>query len=713
MAAIVIPQHGLELLRAPCVHATSIIKPKPLHIIQLEITEDMVKDMMQKPSQLSLGETPAILTGPKVRHVTIKPIPDEIKKMMYSRTLPGSMAPIGQISHKVELPSAQTLDLKYELDVLALQRGYKEHEQKKQSNTTIFVKDASKLLPQKGGRRTGSKPGPLAALKSHRVGLFDSRNAAATRSMPASPSLAAAMPSTIPPDPKQIKAEALKTALVHLLAIRPVSERFICSSLHCTTVDVKELLDKYGNKSRLGTQKFELSDKGYKLLDVWKFPYRAQEDRKAAIERAIKSYDRQRISVKDDTWERLLPVAERGKGQILSNLSLHEGPIQRVRTPRINVQGAEEAKSGGEVSGTDSDNRKGRLAPADAQPIARSRSQDPIKKQRVSEKEAQTRRLLSKNPKKASQAVIPKVKPASKKEPKKVTTSDPSKVKSAEFVRDSDEDVEMEDAVTLKDSKTTSNFEVQATKAKTLGTKKPVVNKAKEQKPPLNTSAVDNEKKPAPGGLSSSSSTHKFSEASQASSTMQRTLSHKRSTSSPMKPSPLGSSPPANASDFDNENSVTHGLSSSPTSPVVTVRHENATTKTHWPVRPSNKPAQAIPEHGGSDRGLKRKANDLDSHVHNHGDAASPDGFEPPTKRHQTLPDSPPTSDSNNSVAPGISKRILDLAAKFKDFHRAYSKAHHEIADLSHPPQDMVEKLLKMRGRLEEMKAEISKAVTA
>lgn len=531
--------------------------------------------------------------------------------------------------------------------------------------------------------------------------------------MPASPSLAAVMPSTIPPSSKQIKVEALKTALVHLLAIRPVSERFICSSLHCTTVDIKELLEKYGNKSRLDNQKFELSDKGYKLLDVWKFPYKTQEDREAAIERAIKSYDRQRISVKDDVWERLLPIEQRGQGKILSNLSLHEGPIQRVRTPRINVQGAEEAKSGGEASGTDSDNRKDRLAPGNAQPIARSRSQDPIKKQRVSEKEAQTRRLLSKNPKKLTQATTAKdSKPATKKEAK-VTTSNATKVKSAEFVRDSDEDVEMEDVITVEAPKATSKVEVQATKAKMLGTRRPDTDKAVVQKVSPSASVVDHERKPNLSSTSSTGSAQKFSDASQNSTAMRRTLSHKRSTSSPMKPSPLGSSPPANASDFDNEKSIIHGSSSSAASPTVNVGCENGTPTIGWPVRPLNKPIPAELERGRSDHGPKRKANDLDSHIHNHRNVASSNNFEPPAKRHQALPESPPTSDSSNEATPGVSKKILDLATKFKDFHRAYTKAHHEIADLPRPPQDKVEKLLRMHGRLEEMKAEITKAVTA
>ena len=537
--------------------------------------------------------------------------------------------------------------------------------------------------------------------------------------MPASPSLGALGANNTRPDEKALKAEALKVALIHLLAVRPVSERFICATLKCSAADVALVLEKYGRPSRLDPSKFDLSDRGYKELDVWKFNYKNQEDRQAAIDRAVKAYDRQRVSREEKIWQLLLPKEERGKGKILSNLSLHEGPITKVSTPRINVQGTDETKAGGDATGTDSDNRSGRLAPGDAESTSRSRSQDPIKKKRVSEKEAQSRRLLSKNPKKAAQATKTKEsKPAkpSGKETKKTPALDTTKIKSAEFVHDSDEDIEMEDSVTVevptsKQASVTSTAKPLPAKPAKPAEKRlppsqtPAAPKAKVVEPKKNVSqAISPQTTPALSKSSSSGSTHRLSDASQSSTSMMRTLSHKRTTSSPIKPSPLGSSPPANASDFDNDKGALNSSSSS-TTPMTTMRKTNGDDRT---IKPSQTPAVS-----NSDRGLKRKANDIDSEIHRHRGVAVTNGTVHLAKRQQTMANTPPTSDSSNDTSPRVSNGILHQAQRFKKLYVEYSKLHHQLAGMEAPPQREIERVIKMRNRLEELKAEISEGVVS
>ncbi|MCJ1418569.1 hypothetical protein MMC32_004917 [Xylographa parallela] len=751
MATINIPEQGVELLGAPVGNdpsppSSSILNTR--QVMLLDVPSGFLDEILTnarsggKDAQIALGKAPALTVKGKQHTVQLTPVQAAFNLLFSINNRNSSSAKKtlqceGFVARRIRLGNTKIPETE-ETDpaLLALQRGLADAEKKKRSNTTIFLKDASRL-PGKGGKYPAAKAktGPLAFLKkSQHPGIFDHRNAT-TRSMPASPALTAVAPLRQRPDKNALKAEALKTALIHLLAVRPVSERFICKALRCTAEEIQGLLHTFGRESPIDKEKLMLSDRGYQMLDVWKFPYKSQDDRQAAIDRAIKAFDRRRVSREENAWQLLLAKKDRGKGIILSLLNLHGHPMdQIVGTPRINVQDADDTKMGGEATGTDgagtdSDNRSGRLAPNNSQPIARSRSQDPIRKQRVSEKEAQSRRLLSKNPKKASQSVITKRNKATTiKEAKTASTADATRVKSAEFVRDSDEDIEMQDAINVESTKVnslhgtnTSKPDISNTKKDTVSQKvankpervdpkRPLAQKTLPQKKLTPASQANPEKKPAMTNSSSTGSVTRLSDTSQTSTDMRRTISHKRTTSSPIKPSPLGSSPPANASDFDNEKARSQGSSSS-ASPLVKIRREAQTVKTNGVSRPVNKVSDTKPERGDSDRGLKRKANELDSDIHNHKDAKVANEIEPPSKRQQTYPDSPPTSDGSSVASPGVSSSIIPMAQEFKKFYQTYQTAHREIAEMIEPPQDKVEKVLRMHKRLVEMKAEISKAV--
>ncbi|MCJ1281071.1 hypothetical protein MMC26_000389 [Xylographa opegraphella] len=748
MATLDIPTQGLELLDVPVGNDTPSTSNPTLNtrqVMLLDVPGSFLDEILTnarsggKDTQITLGKAPALNVKGKQHTVHLTPTQTAFKLLfsINKRIAPPAKKTLqceGFVTRQIRLGNIKVAETE-ENDpaLLALQRGLADAEKKKRSNTTIFLKDSR--LPTKG--KAKAKAGPLAFLKKSQLpGIFDHRNAT-TRSMPASPSLAAVAPPKPRQDEKARKAEAMKTALIHLLAVRPVSERFICNTLKCTPEEIKGLLHTYGRESPIDKKKLMLSDRGYQILDVWKFPYASQDDRQAAIDRAIKAFDRRRVSREENAWQLLLPKKDRGKGIILSLLNLHGHPIdQIVGTPRINVQDADGTKLGGDATGTDgagtdSDNRRGRLAPDNSQPIARSRSQDSIKKQRVSEKEAQSRRLLSKNPKKASQAAVTKRnKVTMNKEAKTAGSTDTTKVKSAEFVRDSDEDVEMEDVAEVESTQVNSRHVKNDSKRGDSNTKKDtasqkvlskpenfdpkrsVAQKTLPQKILVPASKANSEKKPTLTNSSSSGSINRLSDTSQASTDMRRTISHKRTTSSPIKPSPLGSSPPANASDFDNEKRKSQGSSSS-ASPLVQNCREDQNVKTDGVTRSVNKVSSNRLERGDSDRGLKRKAKDLDSEIRNHEDAKLANGIEPPAKRQQTYTDSSPTSDSSSAASPSISSSIIPMAQEFKKFYQTYQTAHREVVEMDEPPQDKVEKVLRMHKRLVEMKAEITKAVAS
>ncbi len=561
-----------------------------------------------------------------------------------------------------------------------------------------------------------------------------------------------------------MKIKALRTPLIHFLAARPASITLLVKHLGCKQDELLEVLSKVGKEFRLIPDKWTLNDKAFKELDVWNFDYPNQDDRQLAINCAISAFDRMRISTKEKVWDMLLPKNERDKGKILSNLDLHKGPIKQSNTPRIQVQHSSlDTNANGSLTGHESD-QKDRLAPSDAEPMARSQSQDQIKKKKVSEKEAQSKRLLTNGPKKVTST--PKIKedhPAVKKGNKKASVP-----KSSEFVNDSDEEDGLEDAATLqaqsvtpkghvdptlpikvaaspqsiastprigsstnaKASKPASSRHIEST-AEGKGSKskpstpsradanskpKPTaanhvqggIAKNKDVKtdkteskskktastPPLKGFEKAFEKKALPSASSSPASRQRISDASQGSTAMKKTISRQRTTSSPHKPSPLGSSPPTNASDLEN------GASSVSSTSLVS-QAQKTYIKPNGVGFPVNGHARNTSEHS-----LKRKADDLDSDIHAHGTPQT-NGIVKGTKRHKASAASASTSESSNSPN-AMTHAGLKRAQDFKIYHAQYQKMYREVSESPNPPQEKIDAVKRMHQRLVELKNEIT-----
>jgi RNA polymerase II elongation factor ELL len=152
------------------------------------------------------------------------------------------------------------------------------------------------------------------------------------RSLPGSPALGASSPHLAPPlsagldSPHQM---AVRRALTHFLAVKPQSEET------CRRVVRDPLAHRLMERVAKQTgDEWTLTDKSYKDLDVWNFNYKKQEDRQAAIEHAIRAYDRMRLSKDDEIWQKLLPEEERGQGKVLSRLNLNKAPVS-TSTPAV------------------------------------------------------------------------------------------------------------------------------------------------------------------------------------------------------------------------------------------------------------------------------------------------------------------------------------------------------------------------------------------
>ena len=572
-----------------------------------------------------------------------------------------------------------------------------------------FVADATDLPPPLRGKPLVKKQKSTSRISN-----------GTTRSMPSSPAIGASRsPAIAPPtsvpivcDEKTQKLQALRTPLIHLLAVRQVSAKFLSQKTCCSEDECNEVLNKVGQKHYLDQAKWNLTDKSYKELDVWAFPYPSEFERQFAIDRAVAAFDRMRISREEHIWQMLLPKDERGKGKILSKLNLHSGPLAKSTTPRIHVQAIDDSAPGGHETGNDSD-KKDRLGPNDAHPMARSKSQDQITKKKVSEREAQSKRLL-KNPKKTAAPKLREAPSTVKKGAKKTAVAYVNTPKSTEFVHESDEDEDMIDVENKPAASTTQPEEMKWTpkvdnKTSSGTSTKLRISEGKgsktQKKAPAPLHKPAGSKSAAPNA-SISKARNKFSDSSQSSVPKTKSVSR----TSPHKPSPLRS-PPTNASDLDND-ATFHLTSSNSSTPLAT--HSRIINGTTMSIN-ARTSSQVAPK--TAEIPLKRKADEIEANVNNLSGSLI-NGRSKPVKRHKAPILSPPPSDRSSSTAttsrssspPLIRSKTIEKAVHFKTYYAKYEKLHRELSDRRDRSEADVEKLFTMHKRLVTLKDEISRS---
>lgn len=359
--------------------------------------------------------------------------------------------------------------------------------------------------------------------------------------MPSSPNLSGVGSPSLGPIPILLsqqqaeQAKATRKPVVHLLALSPMTEIELRAKIaDASNKDINEALQKVGDLNK-SSGKWELRKIFYKELDVWKYKYDSKEDRQRAIDNAVRQYDKMRLGLSEPEWDRLLPREERGTGKCLSKLQaqIAQGPVPRA--PKTNVQKAED--SGRDTPADGDDDNDGLFGDKNLSKVKRENmapsSQPPTtKSKKVSEKEAQAKRLQSKNTTKPN----PKPAPAKKAKP-----NQKGRVLSSQFVSDSDEE---DDYMLLPKAEPKPS---------------PSTKRSREDDGETSDSSIPLSKK-----VKKDTPVHRTSDASQSSRTTTTTTysssSSKNKDTSPQKSSPLASSPPTNASEF--ENSSGHASSS-------------------------------------------------------------------------------------------------------------------------------------------------------
>ncbi|KAK2625693.1 hypothetical protein QTJ16_005005 [Diplocarpon rosae] len=693
MPSLLIPESGMSL------GVSSEASSKPASgapdAIGLTLTDAMVEEMIKcvqngKNIQLSLGEHPSISYGAKIQHLASSHDPfahdlyrtttssndSELEEDMYKSKKPNPRKGMVRVEPKTNtswiaslgvnfkptkvIPKASTKsavavssqathssDDPDSLALAQLKGSLASEKQSKDSKTTKVID--SLVVP---GRKGGS------AQKATNKSKFLSQNRAlasgTTRSMPTSPALngvgsPSLGPTSIPLS--QQNAEKLKEArkpVIHLLAVEPLTESSIANKLpDLSETDLSNSLRKVGDVNET-TGKWELRKAFWKELDVWNFKYTG-DDRQRAIENAVKQYDKMRMGISEPEWDRLLIKSERGTGKSLSKLQAEIVAKGNLARGSKNGEGSgRDTPNGGEDDLLDDKN----LSKVKGE--GRSTSQPPTTKpKKTSEKEAQAKRLFSKNPGKAASKAAPKAAPkaaskatskaatkaTSKAAPAKKQASVPkagAKVLSSEYVEDSDEDdVQTATAPTLKPKpKQALKRSREEDERDTSDSSMPMSKRVKKDVPVSNNRISD-------AGQKSRTNSNSFSSLT----------SYKNKSNSPRKSSPLASSPPANASDIESSGDRT-SFSASPAGHISTKNSRS-----------------------------------------------------PIYKRHQKSSSVTSSNSSNSQVKP----EAIELARKYKRFYPAYLRLFKEVvAEGENRTRSKEKDLLDMHERLEDWRKQIA-----
>ena len=437
MSPLAVPPEGLQLLQS---HADEQPKRARMQILRLDLarktTDKILESLRNKDKvQLQFGKKPAIRFGRTT--IPLDTSRDGFPQELYKQDQ-GSEGPLyftGKISHTLEVQQAKEATSNTDAALAALENSLKSIQEQHASNQANFVRNQKEMKDLNKKQQSDlHKPSPLLSASNMHKGRLMEGNA---RSVPGSPSFAAAWtprptPTSTPllsstsQGEDKIKLDAISIPLLHILAVRPITPVLASRMLRAPLAECQKLMHKYARDTRDDNGFKELKEKSYKELDVWKFPYKTQEDRQKAVDHAVQAFDRMRIEKKDQIWQLLLPEEERGKGKVLSKLNFD----RPVAPPRLD--------SGGRVSPDDDssldngkDNR-GRLQVKASVP-SRAKSHDSSQKQtkeKASTKTVQARTALA-------------GKDHSKPE---------SKYKSSEKIVDSDEDAEAAKVVVTKSS---------------------------------------------------------------------------------------------------------------------------------------------------------------------------------------------------------------------------------------------------------------------
>ncbi|KAK4166296.1 hypothetical protein QBC43DRAFT_15987 [Cladorrhinum sp. PSN259] len=590
----------------------------------------------------------------------------------------------------------------------------------KRENSAVVV---GALLPSKGKVKPGNR-------------LLDT---ASPRSLPPSPLLSGVRSPSIQPGNNVSVDKAKQPAfpIIHELALldgqtfRELRDKWP----EWSDQEFSDALNKVADFDS-NLQKWLLKKRCWKELDIFEYTYSSEQDREQAINNAIKQYDRMRLATTDSLWQKLLPVSERGKGVCLSKLqqALAKGPP----APKPKADGSNSGDSEKDDS-TTSGAKKGK----GSEPMSRSGSQTSTAgKKKLSASEAQAKRLLSNKkstttaPAKAASKVLP-----AKAAAKPSAAGKGGRVLSKEFITDSDmsDDDEVPLAASLKSkpqpvtaSRVPKEPITARPKAKPVAAAKTVPRDAEKEKDTIRAELVAKPmkqpvKRPRgsedddssssgtplskrvkpitkPAAKPSTSTTTNTTNLRRASDASQNgrgvgsgttTSVPKPKNTSPMKSSPLASSPPTNASNIEQERAARARLLERER---VQARDKELLERERQRDRER-------------ERERERQRDRSQDTISSSGSSSGGRAVGVPSSKKR--PRSGSVSDTSSTKRQRVSQDTLNKAFKFKQFYTRYKQLHQEINELEDPDPVKLSDLCEMHDRLKKMKDEIYAEVPA
>ncbi len=703
MGALSVPPQGLTL-RHNSKHNTGDKRAsEPSQVIRLDLVENVTKEILRslknnEQVKLRCGKRPLVQFGKKAipLNSSVDAFPSEIfttraddSDLLYFS---------GKSSHRLEVQKAVEDTAKSDEALATLENTLKSIQEQRASNETSIIGG----IELKHVGRKDNRPSPLLApgstlRKDLLGGLSTSRPSSPFLSASFSPRLG---PTSTPLTPgmsakDRVRLDAVRIPLVHLLAIRPMTLKEISKQLHAPKDDCERLIEKVARDSKAGDGMKELKEKTYRELDVWKFPYRSQEDRQKAIDHAVQAYDRMRVEKKDILWQLLLPRDERGKGIILSRLNFDK-PV--APKPERLADNSNESKA--ELS----DRELGKTKVKKDETV-------------VVQKKAKDKPNSSKS--RLNGDTSGEVRGKNTPQPQSKAARPDGKFKSSERIEDSDEEADTVEVIGVKPSHTKTSTANKKPDQDNAGTPKPthvILSPRKTVHKASDSSSSSSGNEQVRSALTNTSQSLKPQPKSE--STASRISPRPRHDSSPSKPSPLGSSPPTTSTDLDNSSSSkASNQSSAPSSPPSSVDMPKRKQGTKYSPVVRDK-SQPVSRGRSPDRSpAKRKV--------------APTDEERPAKRQQ--PDSARLTPVANVTAeqlkrpapvrteavsyrstspekPGPNRHdIIQDAKRFHRYYQRYKDLYDRISQMEEKERDDkdMNDLWRMHKRLKEMKADI------
>ncbi|KAI9883114.1 MAG: hypothetical protein M1823_005118 [Watsoniomyces obsoletus] len=479
---------------------------RPVQAVALSFSESAMKDIIaaartgDKSVELTFDKSGTTLRfGSNVGSATLNPAPFRHELYRSTEDAAQDLHFAGLIDHELTLESVRAGEVSAEDAFLAVKAKMDELTEAKKSRTTLYDPN---YRPEPAKAKPGSRSkAPLKAMPKGSAMLQKDRAALAkqhaamglqstanNRSQPArtlvppagSPpsrpqsSQSQQPPSTmaLPQDERSRRQRAIRSPLLHLLAMGPCLERTMIRKLKVPREELDIWLQKFGRRDD-STGMWKLSDRGYKEVKPWEFAYRTL-DREQVIKLAISAYDRLRLSRSDPLWQQLLPKEERDRGVCLSRLNLLAGP----RPSAVSAGSASPlASASGEVVAA--------VAASAVAPRGKSKEQLALEKRLFAKKRPRVAPKAD-DPKKKAAAAKGTAAEKKKKAPTGKAAAAVAAPRSQEFVRSSDEDAIMAEApaaVTTARKRKAAAAEVEEEKPTPKRTKTDAVAPKKEVKP--------------------------------------------------------------------------------------------------------------------------------------------------------------------------------------------------------------------------------------